>query len=99
MAGRRPPDTLLVAARGIRGTSRRPFARVAFDFAVASPLATGVLRISSVSGLAAAQQYASYKRRHLDTQEMCEAAGLGFEPIVFESTGGLEPEAAGVLDS
>ena len=24
---------------------------------------------------------------------MCEAAGLGFEPIVFESTGGLEPEA------
>ncbi len=58
-----------------------------------------MLRISSESGLAAAQQYASYKRRHLDTHKMCEAAGLALEPIVFESTGGLEPEAAGVLDS
>ena len=49
--------------------------------------------------MAAAQQYPSYKRRHLNTQELCEAAGLGFEPIAFESTGGLEPDAAGVVDS
>ncbi len=99
VAGRRPADTLLVAARGVRGTSRRAFARVAFDFAVTSPFSPYVLRLSSESGLAAAQQYASYKRRHLNTQEMCEAAGIGFEPIVFESTGGLEPEAVGVLNS
>ena len=30
---------------------------------------------------------------------MCEAAGLGFEPIVFESTGGLESEARVVINS
>ena len=37
VSGRRPADTLLVGAGGIRGTSRRTFTRMAFDFAVASP--------------------------------------------------------------
>ena len=98
MSGRRPADTLLVAAGGIKGTSRRHFTKLAFDFAVTSPFALRAIH-SSVLGLSAAQQYSLHKRRHLDTQEMCESAGIGFEPIVFESTGGLEPEASGVIDS
>jgi len=72
---------------------------VALDFVVVSPFGPSVLRASSSTQLAAATAYAQRKRTHNDTQQACEQAGFGFEPIVFETTGGLEAEAETVLRS
>ena len=99
MVGRRPADTLLVAPTGLHTTSRRRFPKMALDFAVVSSFGPSVLRASSSTQLAAATAYAQGKRIHNATQQACEQAGLGFEPIVFETTGGLEAEAETVLRS
>ena len=99
MVGRRPADTLLVAPRGLHTTSRRRFPKVALDFAVVSPFCPSVLRASSATQLAAAAAYAERKRGHNNTQQACELAGFGFEPIVFETTGGLDSEGELVLRS
>ena len=58
-----------------------------------------MVRAASVTQLAAATAYAERKRAHNNTQQACEQAGFGFEPIVFETTGGLDPEAERVLHS
>ena len=99
LAGRRPADTLLVGGASLAVTSRRRFPRVALDFAVVSPFAIGAIRESAKEQLATAKAYTEAKRQYKDTQRLCEEADLGFEPIVFETTGGLEPGGQKVLES
>ena len=41
--------------------------------------------------------YAEVKRLHLDTAHICQTQGLRFIPLVVETTGAWEPEAAKVL--
>ena len=41
--------------------------------------------------------YAEVKRLHLDTAQICQTQGLRFIPLVVETTGAWEPEAAKVL--
>ncbi|CAE8690857.1 unnamed protein product, partial [Polarella glacialis] len=45
----------------------------------------------------AAKAYADRKRRHLDTASKCEAAGVRFQPMVFEAQGGMTSEAGAVI--
>ena len=53
------------------------------------------LAASDSGGVAAA--YAERKRRDRNTEAACQAQNLGFEPIVFETTGGCEMGARGLL--
>ena len=99
IAGRRPADTLLVSGAALAVTSRRRFPRVALDFAAVSPFAIGSIREASKEQLATAKAYSDVKRQYKSTQLLCEEADVGFEPIVFETTGGLEPEGQKVLES
>ena len=99
VAGRRPADTLLVGGAALSVTSRRRLPKVALDFAVVSPFAVGAIRDASREVLATTKAYSERKRAHNNTQRMCEEANIGFEPIVFEATGGLESEGAKVLTS
>ena len=45
----------------------------------------------------AAIAYAETKRAHLDTAAACQAQGVRFVPLVVETSGAWEPEAAKVL--
>ena len=99
MVGRRPADTLLVSPTGLAVTSRRRFPKVALDFAVVSPFSVSALPSATEQQLATAEAYADRKRRHNNTEYACGEADLGFEPIVFEAAGGLEPGGAKVLES
>ena len=99
MVDTRPADTLLVAPNGLHKISRRRFPKVALDTAVVSLFSPSVLRASSSRQLATATAYAQRKRIHNNTQQACEQAGFGFEPIVFDTTGGLEAESEAVLRS
>jgi len=98
-AGRRPADTLLVNGACVAVTSRRRYMKVALDFAVVSPFGVGAIRAASAEVLATAKAYTETKRSYKNTQRLCEEADIGFEPIVFESTGGLEPEGQQILES
>jgi hypothetical protein len=80
-------------------TSRRRFGKIALDFAVVTPFGVGAIRAASTNMLATAKAYTETKRLYKDTQRLCEEAEIGFEPIVFEATGGLEPEGQKVLES
>ena len=96
---RRPADTLLVQNSAIEQSDRTKYSNIALDFAVVSPFTVANLNHSSRTVLAAAKNYAQRKRSDRNTQQRCNDRNLGFEPIVFESTGGLEPEGAKVLES
>ena len=99
LAVRRPADTLLVSGAALAVTSSRRFPRVASDFAAVSPFAIGSIREASKEQLATAKAYSEVKRQYKSTQSLCEEVDVGFEPIVFETTGGLEPEGQKVLES
>ena len=73
--------------------------KVALDFAVVSPFNVGAIRASSTNMLATARAYTETKCLYKDTQRLCEEAEIGFEPMVLEATGGLEPEGQMVLES
>ena len=64
-----------------------------------TPFGIGRIRAAASNVLATGKAYTDTKRSYKDTQRLCEEAGIGFEPIVFEATGGLEPEAEKVLVS
>ena len=70
---------------------------VAFDLAVTGPQRLGTLGEAARSSLAAAIAYAETKRAHLDTAAACQAQGVRFVPLVVETSGAWEPEAAKVL--
>ena len=48
-------------------------------------------------GLAAAEEYREGQLDHLDTQALCTAAGISYEPLVFTAQGGIERHAEAVL--
>ena len=60
----------------------------AFDFAVTSGLRPQVLTAAALDGQAAVQQYEDFKREYLETQRLCESAGIIFVPLVAEADGG-----------
>jgi hypothetical protein len=70
---------------------------IALDFAVTAPQRQETLADAARNPLAAAVAYSNHKRAYLDTEAACQASGVGFQPMVVETTGAWSPEASKVL--
>ncbi|CAE8614264.1 unnamed protein product [Polarella glacialis] len=101
--GRRRPADVLVCSGSVLVQSLPDGSRpvgpnsVALDFAVINALGPGHWEETSRQPGSAAKAYADRKRRHLDTASKCEAAGVRFQPMVFEAQGGMTSEAGAVI--
>ena len=80
---------LLISNPPLTSSTWQKIPHLAFDFAIVSPLLATNLSSSARMELSAADQDAEAKRRFRDTGERYKAANLGYEPIVFEFSGGL----------
>ena len=71
--------------------------RVAFDFAITSPVQLAEIGNAARSQLSAAIQYEATKLSDRDTASQCAALGLQLIPIVAESFSGWGPRAQDAL--
>ena len=95
----RPADVLLCNAADIRvGTVGAPVGKVALDIGVVCPQA-GVHIAAAQERLGAAEAYVVTKCGRANTEERCRQAGVVFQPMIFESLGGVSVEAKGVIKS
>ena len=83
-------DTLFMAPPNMKPNSWRKFPRLALDVVVTCPVLPSVLEQAANEPLSVATSYAERKRGRNDIGERCASANLGYEPIVFESFGGIE---------
>ena len=90
---------LLCCTEGVQTGRRRHRPRIAFDVGVVCPQAASHRAAAAAEGRGAAEAYTAKKCAHNSTEERCEAAGLEFQPLVFESLGGMAAEAEEVLKS
>ena len=95
----RPTDILVMGAPHILQSSWRRFPRLALDVAVTSPFQSRILGVTAQETLAVARQYGEHKRTHDDLRSRCVAQNIGCEPLVWESTGGLDAEGKRLLRS
>ena len=100
-AGRRPADVLICGAQdiwtGSRGHSGE--AKVALDVGVVCPEAQGHLGEAAAEVLGAAEAYCKYKCNYKDTERKCREKGIIYQPMIFESTGGVGAETEKVIKS
>ncbi len=101
-ARRRPADVLICHSAGFLKdlpgeAAPSGVSRVALDFAVVNALGQGHHGRTLAEPLKAAAAYSKRKCMHERTQDKCAAAGIAFEPVVFELQGGVEPRAAAIL--
>ena len=73
--------------------------RVALDVGVVCPQAAGNLGVASSQVLGAAEEYARSKCARGEIERRCQDAGVVFQPMIFESFGGVSAEAERVLKS
>ena len=92
-ASRRPADILTVPTPMCRQSAWQHFNRVAIDFALLSPFRLGTGSQTSTD------QHAQYKRQDRLTLARCNEQVIGFEPVVFDYTGGVNAEGGRLLDS
>ena len=83
----------------MKPNSWRKFPRLALDIAVTCPVLPSVLAQAANEPLSVATSYAERKRGRNDIGERCASANLGYEPIVFESFGGIEQGGMTLLSS
>ena len=97
--GRRPADVLLCQAQDVRTGSRGNSgdAKVALDVAVVCPQTGGNMGTAAMEILGAAEEYCRTKCGHKETEEKCRERGIVFQPMIFESTGGVAYEAVEVI--
>ena len=101
--GRRRPADVLVCSGNVLVQSlpdgSRPVGpnKVALDFAIINALGPGHWNETSRKPGSAAEAYADHKRGYLDTASKCEAAGVRFQPMVFEAQGGMTAEAGAII--
>ena len=72
-------------------------AKVALDVGIVCPQAPGHLRDAAAGELGAAEEYCRVKCGRERTEERCRERGVEFQPLIFESTGGVACEAEVVL--
>ncbi len=72
-------------------------AKVALDVGIVCPQAPGHLREAAVETLGAAEEYCRVKCGRAAVEERCREVGVEFQPMIFESTGGVACEAEVVL--
>ena len=74
----------------LKPNSWRKFPRLALDIAVTSPVLSSILTQAAIEPLSVTTSYAERKRGRNDIGERCVSANLGYEPVTFESFGGIE---------
>ena len=92
---RRPADVLV--AHPSRTTSVSRHERRALDVKIINALGQDHLSATARHGLAAAEDYRDSQLELLDTYNLCDAAGILYEPLVFTAQGGVERHAESVL--
>ena len=93
----RPADVLLCRAQDVDTGAGVRAARLALDVGIICPQAAGHLGNTAGGSLGAAEEYAKTKCAHGDMERRCREAGIVFQPMIFESTGGVSAEAERVL--
>ena len=71
--------------------------RVALDVGIVCPQAAGHLGSAAAESLGAAEAYVKTKCARGEMERRCREAGVVFQPVIFESTGGVSAEAERVL--
>ena len=99
LQGRRPADTLLHNTGGIHTARGRPMAKVALDVGFVNPQAAGHLRDAAAESLGAAKAYTKQKREKNNTDDLCLQVGVDYQPIVWETTGGISEEGRETIKS
>ena len=97
--GRRPADVLLRNTGGVHTSRGRGMPRVALDFAVVNPQGARYRDQAAQEGLAAAEVYTRQKREHQGTDRKCMEVNVDFQPVVWESFGGVGSEGRELLKS
>ena len=96
----RPADVLLCRAQDIQtGAAGQGNGRVALDVGVVCPQAAGHIGVAASEELGAAEAYVRTKCSREDTERRCREAGVVFQPMIFESLGGVSSEAERVIKS
>ena len=96
----RPADVLLCRAQDVRlGVAARGDGRVALDVGVVCPQAASHMAAAVGERLGAAEEYVRAKCGRQQTEERCRQAGVIFQPLIFESLGGVSGEAERVIKS
>ena len=72
---------------------------MALDIGVVNPQAASHVQQAAGDKLGAATAYTETKRTHNNTDERCLQAGIDYQPIVYESTGGIAKEGMDTLKS
>ena len=94
----RPADVLLCRPQDVaRGGGAA--GRVALDVGIVCPQAAGHLGVAAREVLGAAEEYARTKCARGEIERRCRSAGVVFQPMIFESFGGVSVEAERVLKS
>ena len=94
----RPADVLLCRAQDIRtGVGEMGAGRVALDLGIICPQAAGHLDNTAGEPLGAAEEYVKTKCTRGETERKCREAGVVFQAMIFESTGGVSSEAERVV--
>ena len=96
LPAQRPADILIIPTALCRQSVWGLMPKIALDISIVSPFRSSDLGRESLS---AAKARAENKRRDRATAQRCHAQGVGFEPLVFEHSGGLEPEGDRLLTS
>ena len=96
----RPADVLLVRAGDVRtGAEGRVDGRVALDVGIVCPQAGSHRATAARRSLGAAEEYVLHKCSRRDMELRCRDAGMVFQPMIFESLGGVSSEADDVIKS
>ena len=93
----RPADVLLARAQDLPTGLGLGAARVALDIGIVCPLAASHVTDAAAEVLGAAESYVRAKCARGDVARRCREAGVVFQPLFFESFGGVSSEAEGVI--
>ena len=95
----RPADVLLGRAQDTITGGAAAAGRVALDIGIVCLQAAGHLGAESSQPLGAAEEYVRTKCARGEVERRCREAGVVFQPMIFESFGGVSVEAERVIKS
>jgi len=95
----RPADVLLCRAQDIIVGTGGGAGRVALDIGIICPQAACHLENAARERVGAAEAYARTKCARAGVAQRCRDAGVVFQPLIFESLGGVSLEADRVIKS
>ena len=95
----RPADVLLCRAQDVSAGGVPGAGKVALGVGIVCPRAAGHLGVAAHGVLGAAEEYVRTKCARGDIEQRCRNAGVVFQPVIFESFGGVSVEAGRMLKS